>query len=100
MRLSYLGTTANPGPSPLWQNGFEVFNGKFQILPENHAKTKWVPAISAGFVARTGVRNVGLYTAESSNPSGMTGKTDGDVYAVATKVIRTKPAAKRPNLTS
>ena len=29
--------------SPLWQNGFEIFNGKFQLLPENYAKKKWAP---------------------------------------------------------
>lgn len=91
------GNEMNPnttsGLSPLWQNGFEIFNGKFQIVPENYAKTKWVPAIATGFIARTDVRNVGNYVAESSNPSGMTGKTDGDIYVVGSKVIPAKPAA-------
>ncbi|MGA3092080.1 MAG: DUF3034 family protein [Terriglobales bacterium] len=77
--------------SPLWQNGFEIFNGKFQLVPENYAKTKWVPAISAGFIARTDVRNVGNYVEESKNASGMSGKSDGDIYVVATKVVPTKP---------
>lgn len=87
-----MNANTTPGLSPLWQNGFEIFNGKFQIVPENYAKTKWVPAIATGFIARTDVRNVGNYVAES-NPGGMTGKTDGDIYIVGSKVIPTKPAA-------
>jgi hypothetical protein len=79
----------NPPVSPLWQNGFEIFNGKFQLVPENYAKTKWVPAISTGFIARTNVRNVGNSLNEP--PNGMTGKTDGDVYVVASKVLPIKP---------
>jgi len=78
--------------SPLWQNGFEIFNGKFQVLPENYGKKKWVPAIATGFIARTDVRNVGNFLAES-NPSTMSGKSDGDVYIVASKVVPAKPAA-------
>jgi len=90
------GDDMNPattsGLSPLWQNGFEIFNGKFQVVPENYAKTKWVPAIAAGFIARANVRNVGNFMVEK-NPSGMSGKTDGDVYIVASKVVPAKPAA-------
>jgi hypothetical protein len=80
------------GLSPLWQNGFEIFNGKFQVVPENYLKTKWIPAMSVGFLARAGVRNVGNFVA-ASNPSEMSGKTDGDFYLVGTKVIPTKAAA-------
>lgn len=80
------------GLSPLWQNGFEIFNAKFQVVPENYLKTKWVPALSVGFLARTGVRNVGNFVAVS-NVSEMSGKSDGDFYLVGTKVIPTKPAA-------
>jgi len=90
------GNDMNPqttsGLSPLWQNGFEIFNGKVQLLPENYAKTKWVPAISAGFIARANVRNVGNFVAEN-NPSGMSGKSNGDIYLVASKIIPVKPAA-------
>ena len=82
----------DPNLSPLWQNGFEIFNGKFQVVPENYAKKNWVPAISTGFIARTDVRNVGNFLAES-NPSKMSGKSDGDVYIVASKVVPAKPAA-------
>jgi hypothetical protein len=49
-------------------------------VPENAGKTKWVPAISVGGIARTNDSNVG----DGSN--GQT-KTNGDIYAVATKVI-------------
>lgn len=90
---SDMGTSATPGLSPLWQNGFEIFNGKFQLVPENYAKTKWVPAISTGFIVRPNVRNVGNYVTESGNPSGMTGKTNGDIYLVGSKIVPTKPAA-------
>ncbi len=90
------GNDINPettsGLSPLWQNGFEIFNGKVQLLAENYGKTKWVPAISTGFIARANVRNVGNFVAET-NPAAMTGKADGDVYLVASKVIPAKPAA-------
>ena len=82
----------DPNLSPLWQNGFEIFNGKLQVVPENYGKKKWVPAISTGFIARTDVRNVGNFLAES-NPSKMSGKSNGDVYVVASKVVPAKPAA-------
>jgi hypothetical protein len=78
-----------PPISSLWQNGMEIFNGKFQVVPENYAKTKWVPAISTGFIARTNVRNVG--NSLNEDPHGMTGKTDGDVYVVASNVLPIKP---------
>ncbi len=76
----------DPNLSYLWQNGFEIFNGKVNLIPENHHDKLWVPAISIGFMARGNVRNGGNYTAEP-NPSMMKGKTDGDVYIVATKIV-------------
>lgn len=88
-----MGTAQNPGLSPLWQNGFEILNGKVQLVRENYAKTKWVPAISTGFILRPDVRNVGNYMTESGNPSGMSGKTNGDIYVVGSKLIPAKPAA-------
>jgi hypothetical protein len=72
------GDTA--GLSPLWTDGLNIFHGKINIVPENAGKTKWVPAISIGGIARTNDSNVG----DESN--GQT-KTNGDIYAVATKVI-------------
>ena len=69
----------------LWQNGFDIFNGKVLLVPENFQKHAWVPAISTGFVARTGVRNVGDYLTYNNQTNN--GKSNGDVYLVATKVV-------------
>ncbi|HTW78112.1 MAG TPA: hypothetical protein VME23_01080 [Terracidiphilus sp.] len=84
----------DPSLSPLWQNGFETFNGKVNLVPENYQKTKWVPAISTGFLARTDVRNVGDYepasTGTGMNPFA-SGKNNGDFYLVGTKVVPVKP---------
>jgi hypothetical protein len=68
------------GLSPLWSDGFNIVHGKFNFLPENLDKQAWVPAISAGFVARTQVRNVGgvIHNQDTSN---------GDFYLVASKTI-------------
>lgn len=78
--------------SPLWQNGFEIFHGKVMLVPENYNKEKWVPAISVGFKARNNVRNVGnleLLPSGGLNPA-QDGKTNGDIYMVASKVVPTK----------
>jgi hypothetical protein len=83
---------SNPDLSPLWQNGFDVFNGKVNLVSENAGKTKWVPALSVGFVARPDVRNVGNFIEQyGNNPATIGGKADGDIYGVASKVIPTKP---------
>jgi hypothetical protein len=72
------GSTA--GLSNLWGNGFNSFHGKVNFLPENLAKQKWVPAISAGFVARSQVYNVGGWIeGKHSN--------NADFYVVASKTI-------------
>jgi hypothetical protein len=72
------GDTA--GLSDLWTSGFNTVHAKVNLAPENAAKKKWLPAISAGFVARTQVRNVGGV---------ITGKdtTNGDIYLVASKTV-------------
>lgn len=75
----------NPDLSPLWHNSFNIFNGKFNVIPENYKKKAWMPAVSVGFMARTQVHNVGgaMMNEDTSN---------GDVYLVATKTItQTKP---------
>jgi hypothetical protein len=77
--------------SPLWQNGFEIFNGKFNLLPENYTKMSWFPAISTGFIARTNVREVGNYMVEVHSAK-MNGKADGDIYMVGSKSIPVKNA--------
>lgn len=104
----------DPNLSPLWQNGFNIFNGKVNLVPENYRKHKWVPAISTGFVARPNVRNVGNWVVGSADNAtqvqplaatggsggsggsqgpakGVSGMADGDIYAVASKIIPLKP---------
>jgi hypothetical protein len=66
--------------SPLWTDGFNIFHGKVNVLNENAGKTKWVPAISLGGIVRTNDSNVGDGTNKQS-------KTNGDIYAVATKIV-------------
>jgi hypothetical protein len=73
------------GLSYLWQNGFDIYNGKVILVPENYKKNKAIPAISVGFIARTGDRNVGNYL--TYNNATNNGKSNGDIYAVATKVV-------------
>jgi hypothetical protein len=72
------GNTA--GLSPLWTDGLNIFHGKVNLVPENAAKTKWVPGISVGAIARTNDSNV-------FNGSNGQSKTNADIYLVATKVI-------------
>jgi hypothetical protein len=72
------GSTA--GLSNLWGNGFNSFHGKVNLVPEDFAKQKWLPAISAGFVARTQVYNVGGWIEGRRT-------NNADFYAVATKTI-------------
>ena len=55
-------------------------HGKVNVLHENTAKKKWVPAISAGFVARTQVRNVAGVLANRDN-------NNADFYLTATKTV-------------
>ena len=68
------------GLSDLWQGGFNIVHGKVNVLHENAAKKKWVPAISAGFVARTQVRNVAGVLASRDN-------NNADFYLAATKTV-------------
>lgn len=77
--------------SPLWQNGFEIMHGKFNLVSENYKKTKWVPALSVGFMARANDRNVGNFEAQEDAMNPMSeGKSNGDIYMVASKVVPTK----------
>jgi hypothetical protein len=74
------GSTA--GLSPLWASGFNLVHAKVNVVKENAGKNAWLPAISAGFVARTQDRNVsGLLATPSKN------YTNADFYAVASKTI-------------
>jgi hypothetical protein len=71
---------SSPALSPLFENGFNIFHGKVKFLDEGAFHTKFLPALAAGFVARTQVRRVGgvLTNSDTSN---------GDFYVVATKLI-------------
>ena len=80
----------DPDLSYLWQSGFDIFNAKFMLVPENSFKTKWVPAISLGGIARVGVRNVGDYQPTGVGRPTSGGHTNGSVYLVASKAIPTK----------
>jgi Protein of unknown function (DUF3034) len=73
-------TADNPMLSPLWHSGFNIVHGKINLVRENRGNHKWVPAISAGFLFRSQVHNVG---------GAISGKdtNNGDVYVVATKTI-------------
>jgi hypothetical protein len=72
------GNTA--GLSPLWTDGLNLFHAKAVVVPENAGKTKWIPAVAVGGIARTNDSNVGNGT------NGQT-KTNGDIYLVATKIV-------------
>ena len=70
----------NPALSPAWGAGFNTFHGKLNVIREDAWKTKWIPAVSGGFVVRSQMRNAGGY---------LTGKdtTNADFYVVATKLV-------------
>ena len=77
---TFHATGSNTSLSPLWTDGFNTFHGKVAFIRENAGKTKWVPAISAGGVARIQVRNVGGVIANKDT-------TNGDAYLAASKTI-------------
>lgn len=52
-------TDSNP-LSPLWHPGFNIAHGKVNIIRENAWSQNWLPAISGGFLVRTGVHNVAV----------------------------------------
>ncbi|MEZ5306030.1 MAG: DUF3034 family protein [Pyrinomonadaceae bacterium] len=66
--------------APLFSKDINIFHGKVNIVEENAGNSKALPAISAGFVARTNVKRAGGYLADQT-------ETNGDVYVVATKTI-------------
>jgi hypothetical protein len=69
------GDTA--GLSNLWSGGFNIVHGKVNLIRERRSL---VPALSVGFVARIGVRNVGgVIQGKDTN--------NQDFYAVATKTF-------------
>lgn len=79
--------------SPLWSSTMSIIHGKVNVIPENAGKTKWVPAISIGTIARFNDNNVGdgsnsaaLHSALSIT-NGVQTKTNADIYVVGTKVV-------------
>jgi hypothetical protein len=74
------GSTA--GLSPLWKDGFNIVHAKANLVKENTGKNSWLPAISAGFVARSQVANVAGQLASPTRTY-----NNADFYAVATKTI-------------
>jgi hypothetical protein len=78
-----LQASGNNKLAPLFDGGFNIFHGKVNFVNENAGKHKWVPALAAGFVARTQVRRVGgvLSTKDTNN---------GDIYLAGTKVVPVK----------
>jgi hypothetical protein len=78
-------TSGDSTLGPLWDNdGFNIFHGKVNIVPENLGGKAWVPAVSTGFVARTQVKNV---VGTLLNPADPENRTNADFYAVATKTV-------------
>jgi hypothetical protein len=69
------GNTA--GLSSLWSGHFNIVHGKVNLVRERRSL---LPALSVGFVARTGVRNVGGVIQGKDT-------TNQDFYAVATKTF-------------
>jgi len=73
-----------PSLSGLWRGGFNTAHGKLSVLSENARKSKWVPAVSVGFVARAQVRHVTGVIRDRN-------MRNGDLYVVATKTITQVP---------
>src|SRR5271168_4716589 len=70
----------NPELSPLWDDGFNILQGKVNIIRENAGGHNWILAISIGGVERTQVHNVGGVIANVD-------RNNGDAYVVASKTI-------------
>lgn len=68
---------STPVLSALWSSGFNAFHGKVNLIEERRT---WRPAISAGFVVRSQVRNVGGVILKQD-------RTNEDFYAVVTKTV-------------
>lgn len=89
----------NKSLSPLWQDGFNIFNAKVNVVPESYHKMTWVPQVSVGTIIRTNVRNVGDYlqwhqdTLAGRNNDG---SHNADVYLVGSKMIGNVGKTKMP----
>jgi hypothetical protein len=79
------------GGSDLWAfDGFNVYNAKGRVIKEDWKGHKWIPAVALGFILRqddqyvTGALMNNTGTTSHPHPS----TTNGDIYAVATKLVR------------
>jgi len=79
--------------SPLWTGNINIVHAKANFVAENAGKTKWVPALSLGFIGRfsdnnvgDGINSDGLHTALSIS-SGVQTTKNADLYLVGTKVV-------------
>ena len=79
---AFLQSGDTPGLSPLWKGGFNIVHGKANLVPENAGQQNWLPAISAGFVARTQDPNVSGALAKPTRDF-----QNGEFYLVATKTV-------------
>ena len=68
----------------LFNGGYSSVHGKLTLIPENAAKTKWVPAIAVGSIGR--FNNERVYWNAVGDTTTSKG-TSGDFYFVATKTI-------------
>ncbi len=73
---------STPPLSEFWGNGFNIWHGKVNLVPENMGKHNWVPAISMGFVVRAQDPDVSGKLAAPPREY-----TNGDVYIVLTKTV-------------
>ncbi len=73
-------TGGNAALSPLWTDGFNTFHAKGALIKENAWKQPWMPQVSAGFMVRSQVRNVGGALTKKDT-------TNGDIYVAASKTI-------------
>lgn len=90
---------AGADPYGLWKNDFSIVHGKAILVPENAAKTNWVPSIAIGGLYRFNDHNA--YDGATALQTGSTaqGTHNGDIYAVATKTV-TQISKKVPVLLS
>ncbi len=76
---------STPGLSPLWKDGFNILHSKVNLVREDPSKHPWLPAISAGFVARLQDSNVsGAFVSPTKKYN------NADFYLVATKTVMLK----------
>jgi Protein of unknown function (DUF3034) len=90
--FGFTRSTSSSGSSPitgLFQGGYDTFHGKLNMIGENAGKTKWVPAISAGFAARFEGERVARAPFATNLESPLAGRSTNnlDFYLVATKTI-------------